>query len=72
MVQLWEWLFYSYNDGVPRPQCTRHIKRSRHTQFFAPTEATIKESWLYPVSILRMFVLVWTCGALLVWILEMF
>ena len=33
--------FYSYNDGVPRPQLTRHIKRTRHTQFHAPTVALI-------------------------------
>ena len=27
------------NDGVPRPFAQLHIKRSRHTQFFAPTKA---------------------------------
>ena len=27
--------FYSYNDGVPRPQRTRHIKRTRHTKVYA-------------------------------------
>ena len=50
------WLF-SYNDGVPRSQCTRHIKRTGHTQFYAPTVALIKEFWLCPVIILHLFVL---------------
>ena len=36
--------FYSYNDGVPRPRRTRHIKRTRHTKVYAPTNASIKES----------------------------
>ena len=44
---------YSYNDGVPRPQRTGHIKRTWHTKFYTPTEASIKESWLCPVCILH-------------------
>ena len=34
-----------------------HIKHTRHTQFYAPTEASKKEFWLYPAIILRLFVL---------------
>ena len=34
---------FSSVDSVPRPQGIMHIKRTRHTQFYAPTEASIKE-----------------------------
>ena len=48
---------FSFIDGVLWPQRIMHIKRTWHTQFFAPTEASKKEFWLYPIVILRLFVL---------------
>ena len=41
----------------PHTHTQLHIKRSRHTQFYAHIEALIKELWLYPVNVLRLFVL---------------
>ena len=35
----------------------RHIERVQSAQFYAPTKASIKEFRLYPVFILRLFVL---------------
>ena len=34
-----------------------HMEHTQSTQFYAPTKASIKEFGLYPVLILRLFVL---------------
>ena len=47
-------MIFSYTDGVPRPLAKLH---TRHTQFYAPTEAFMKEFWLYPAIIIHLFAL---------------
>ena len=47
---------FSLIDGVPWPLAKLHIKRARHTQFYAPTKALKKEFWLYSVIILCLFI----------------
>ena len=41
-------MIFSFIVGVPRPLAKLHIKRTRHIQFYSPTEASMKEIWLYP------------------------
>ena len=37
--------------------CLRHRERAQTAQFYAPIKASIKEFWLCPAIILRLFVL---------------
>ena len=47
---------FGYNVSAVMP-CLRHMERAQSAQFYAPTKASMKEFRLYPIFILRLFVL---------------